>query len=89
MALQCDIIPVNTRPGWAANCEDTIALADAALRDELRQRHPETWGRIEARSQYMRDALGIELGEDILPLSAFNAYFPPLWLSWDTALTAA
>jgi hypothetical protein len=37
----------------------------------------------------MHDTLGIELGEDILPLSAFNAYFPPLWLSWDTALTAA
>ena len=89
MALQCDIIPVNARPGWAANCEDTIALADEALRDELRQRHPETWGRIEARRQYMHDTLGIKLGKDILPLSAFNAYFPPLWLSWDTALTAA
>ena len=50
MALQCDIIPVNARPGWAANCEDTIALADEALRDELRERHPETWGRIEARA---------------------------------------
>ena len=37
----------------------------------------------------MRDALGIKLGKDILPLSAFNAYFPPFWLSWDTALTAA
>jgi hypothetical protein len=37
----------------------------------------------------MRDTLGIRLGEDILPLSAFNAYFPPLWLSWDAALTAA
>jgi len=89
MVLQCDIIPVNVRPGWAANCEDTIALADKALRDELRQRHPEVWGRIEVRSQYMQDTLGIKLGEDVLPLSAFNAYFPPLWLSWDTALTAA
>jgi len=89
MMLQCDIIPVNARPGWAANCEDTIALADEALRDELRERHPETWGRIEERSRYMHDTLGIDLGEDILPLSAFNAYFPPLWLSWDTALTAA
>ena len=89
MVLQCDIIPVNVRPGWAANCEDTIALADKALRDELRQRHPEVWGRIEVRSQYMQDTLGIKLGEDVLPLSAFNAYFPPLWLSWDSALTAA
>ena len=38
--VQCDIIPVNARPGWAANCEDTIALADKALPDELRERHP-------------------------------------------------
>jgi Xaa-Pro aminopeptidase len=89
MALQCDIIATNARPGWAANCEDTIALADESLRNELRQRHPETWGRIEARRQYMHDTLGIEIGKDVLPLSAFNAYFPPLWLSWDTVLTAA
>jgi hypothetical protein len=44
MALQCDIILVKARPGWAANCEDTIALADEALREELREHHPETWG---------------------------------------------
>jgi hypothetical protein len=88
MTLQCDIIPTNGRPGWAANCEDTIALADESLRNELRDRHPNTWARIEARSQFIRDALGINLSPDVLPLSAFNAYFPPLWLSPDFALTA-
>jgi hypothetical protein len=39
MALQCDIIPTPLPPGTALNCEDSIVLADAALRDELAARH--------------------------------------------------
>src|SRR5262249_21683373 len=35
MVLQCDIIPDSWSAGWVANCEDTVAVADAALRAEL------------------------------------------------------
>jgi hypothetical protein len=86
MTLQCDIIPSTARPGWAANCEDTIALADAPLRDALRHEHPEVWARIAERRRFMHDELGLALGPELLPLSSIPAWFPPFWRSTDHAL---
>ena len=86
MCLQCDVIPDAARPGWAANCEDTVAVADAALRDELAGRHPGFWERVEARRAFVRETLGIALAEEVLPLAAAPAWFPPFWLSPELAL---
>jgi hypothetical protein len=86
MVIQCDIIPTGIRPGWTANCEDTVAVADAPLRAEIAARHPELWARITRRQAFVRDRLGIDLGEEVLPLSSTPAYFPPFWLSLDRAL---
>ena len=81
MALQCDIIPDDTRPGWAANCEDTIAVADEALRAELAARHPALWSRVVARRRFVEERLRIALAEELLPLSSAPARFSPFWLS--------
>ena len=89
MCLQCDIIPDQARPGWAANCEDTLAVGDAELRAELGARHPDLWSRIEVRRAFMQETLGIEIAEAILPLSAAPAYFAPFWLSPDHALVSS
>ncbi len=86
MALQCDIIPDTTRPGWAANCEDTVAIADEALRDELSRRHPELWLRVLARRRFVQEQLGIALADELLPLSSAPARFSPFWLSPGRAL---
>lgn len=75
-ALQCDIIPVGPRPGDAANVEDGLALADEELRAELRSRHPAMWARVERRRSDMRDLLGIDLHEDVLPFSDRQAMLP-------------
>jgi len=83
MALQCDIIPTSNRAGWVANCEDTVALADAELRGELERRHPAVWSRILARRAFMADELGLRVGDDVLPLSNTPAWFPPFWLAPD------
>lgn len=80
MVFQCDIIPSPMPPGLALNCEDTVAIADADLRSELARDHPDLWRRIEARRAFVRDKLGIELGEDVLPLSESVGYFAPFWL---------
>lgn len=81
MALQCDIIPVPMPPGWVINCEDPVILADSALRDTLAREFPETWTRITARRHFMRDILGVPLGDDVLPLSTIPAYLSPCWLA--------
>ena len=89
MVLQTDIIPTGIRPGWTANCEDTVAIADASLRAELAERHPELWARVQARQAFVRDRLGIELRDEVLPLSCTPAYLAPFWLSPDRALAFA
>jgi hypothetical protein len=83
MALQCDIIPTPLPPGTALNCEDSIVLADAALRDELAARHPELWARIGRNRDLMQHQLGLTLRPETLPLSLANAYLPPAWLAPD------
>jgi hypothetical protein len=89
MVLQCDIIPTGLREGWTINCEDTVAIADAELRSEIQQRHPSLWARILARRDYVRDTLGVQLHDDVLPLSCTNAYFRPLWLAPERAFAYA
>jgi hypothetical protein len=80
MALQMDIIPVSAGPFCVANTEDGVALADEALRAEVASRHPDTWRRIEARHRFMREALGIRLAPEVLPLGNTPGLFPPYWL---------
>src|SRR5690606_19707008 len=80
MVFQVDIIPTPMPTGKALNCEDAVAIADAALRADLSAKHPETWSRIEARRVFMRDKLGVSLGEHLLPLSNIQVCLPPLWL---------
>ena len=89
MIFQSDIIPTGIRPGWTANCEDTVAVADAALRAELESGHPELWSRIAARRAFMRDRLGVAVRDEVLPLSCTPAYFTPFWLDLDRALVSA
>ena len=89
MVFQCDIIPTGIRPGWTANCEDTVAIADDALRTELRERHPDLWSRIERRQAFVRDRLGVQLREEVLPLSCTCAWYRPFWLSPEVAFAAS
>jgi len=87
MAVQCDIIPTPMPRGWAINCEDPVVFANERLRGELEQRYPNVWSRIRARQEFMRRLLGLQIGEDVLPLSSTPAYLAPLWLSSSHVLT--
>jgi hypothetical protein len=89
MPFQVDIIPTPMRDGWALNCEDGVAFADAALRAELKARHPAVIERIEARQRFVRDELGIPIKESILPLSSTPLCLPPFWLASGRLLALA
>jgi hypothetical protein len=89
MVLQCDIIPTPLPAGTALNCEDTVALADDALRRELARDYPDLWRRVEARRAFMTEALGLTLAPELLPLSHANAYLPPFWLARDLVCAVA
>jgi hypothetical protein len=81
MALQVDIIPATGTDYFTTNIEDGVAIADEGLRQSLAVNYPEAWGRIQARRAFMRDALGINLHPDVLPLSNIPSYLPPFVLN--------
>lgn len=88
MLLQIDIIP--SRAGYAgASIEDTVALANTALRAELARDYPAMWTRIIARRDYIQRYLGIRLSEDVLPLSNTVGYLRPWLLDQTLALGCA
>ena len=60
-----------------------------SLRAEFAAGYPAAWRRIQARRQFMADALGIELHPDVLPFSNIPAYLPPFLLRPDMAMSVA
>ena len=89
MCLQVDVIPATGTEYFTTNIEDGIALADGPLRGELAASFPAAWQRIQARREFMREALGIELHPDVLPLSNLAAALPPFVLRPDRVMTLA
>jgi len=89
MVMQVDIIPATNGPYFTTNIEDGIARADEALRAALASAYPELWDRVERRSAFMRDVLGIDLHPDVLPLPNLLAFLPPYLLRPDLAMTPA
>lgn len=87
MAIQCDIIPAPMDEGIVLNCEDSVFLADQHLRDALANKYPDMWERIKARQKFMREELGLQISDDLLPFSSTPGYYTPLFLSNDYALT--
>ena len=86
MALQMDIIPVSCGPFFYINAEDGVVLADDKLRSRIKEQYPQCWGRMERRRAFMRDAIGIELDESVLPLSNIPAWLPPYVLDLEQVL---
>jgi len=87
MIFQTDIIP--RVPGYdGVSAESTIAIADDVLKQEIREKYPELWTRMENRKEYLRDTLGIQLSEDVLPLCSTVAYLRPFLLNKKLAFIA-
>ena len=81
MPFQVDIIPTPMRAGSALNCEDSVVFANVALRAQLKARHPAVAERVDSRRQFVRDELGIQIKDSILPLSSTPLCLPPFWLA--------
>jgi Xaa-Pro aminopeptidase len=68
MAMQMDVIPSHPVYG-STRMEDGYVIADAALRAELEQAYPNVARRCAARARFMREVIGMEVPECLLPLS--------------------
>lgn len=88
-AVQLDIIPGTGTVYHSSQIEDGIVLADPELRGALRSAYPDAWARIQARRSMLSSTFGIELHEEVLPLSNTAGYLPPFWLAPNLALRRA
>jgi len=79
MALQVDVIPSSPIYG-STRMEDGVVLADGALRRQLERQFPECYARCQVRRTFMAEILGLELPEEVLPLSNTPAIVPPFFL---------
>ena len=80
MLLQCDMIPHWHPEYHTSNIEDTIALADEPLRQELATRHPGVWQRISRRREFVQNQIGIRLKPEVLPFSNLACTLQPFAL---------
>lgn len=89
MTLQCDFTVSFRAPYMTSHVEDGVVIADEALRAEVKAIAPESWKRIEQRRQFMKDVLGIDLGDEVLPLSDMPAVCFPYMADLSTVLVKA
>ena len=78
--LQVDIIP-SSPVHFSTRMEDTVVIADDALRAELKAACPDMMARIEARAAFMRDILGLSVPDSCLPLSDMAGIIAPFLLA--------
>jgi Xaa-Pro aminopeptidase len=83
--MQVDIIP-SSPTYFSTRMEDTVVIADAALRADLKTRYPEVFARIMARTAFMRDVMGFDVPETMLPLSDMAGIAPPFLFSPETLI---
>src|SRR5262249_24092088 len=88
MAIQVDVSP--SAPGYfSALMEYGVVLADATLRARLREAYPDCYERCGKRREFMASVLGIELAEEVLPLSNMPTFVPPFFLAPNALLALA
>lgn len=68
MAMQMDVIPAHPVYG-STRMEDGYVIADAALRAALTAQFPEVAARCEARARFLREVIGLDVPESLLPLA--------------------
>ncbi|MBI5361011.1 MAG: hypothetical protein HZA48_10565 [Planctomycetes bacterium] len=85
MVMQADVIPSSDQY-FSTRMEDGYVIADEALRQRIRKQFPDTYQRCRKRREFMSGVLGINLPEEVLPLSNMPAIVPPFMLRPETIL---
>ena len=80
MAIQVDVIPGSSVYA-STRMEDGVVLADRELRKQLQDSYPDCYARCMKRRKFVTDVLGIELPDEVLPLSNIPAIVPPFFLA--------
>ncbi|WP_309663812.1 hypothetical protein [Tabrizicola sp.] len=79
MAVQMDVIPGHPVYG-STRMEDGYVIADAALQADLAQRFPNVAKRCQSRARFMRDVIGMDVPDCLLPLADTCGIIAPFLL---------
>jgi hypothetical protein len=80
MAVQVDVIP--SSPIYSSTrMEDGVILADQTLQSSLKSAFPDCYARCLERRKFMIDILGLDVPEEVLPLSNIPGIVPPFFLA--------
>lgn len=84
MMIQCDF---TARPascmGLGVHTEDGLILADEETRKEIRRLAPDSYERMINRQKFMREVLGINLNDEVLPTSDMCGMLHPFFADLD------
>lgn len=86
MYLQIDIIP-RSKKYFSSRMEEGIVIADEELQHQLKEQYPDVYDRCMQRRAFMIEKLGINLPDEILPLSNIPGIIPPYFLNHKSILT--
>ena len=85
MIFQIDIIPsISGYQGTSA--ESTVLLLSEEDQERLSKTYPKLYRKMVNRKQYIKNNLGIELNNDLLPMGSTLAYLRPFLLNKKEAL---
>ena len=80
MAMQCDVIPGSETFG-STRMEDGYVIADIDLIEALGATHPAVLARCRRRQGFMREVIGMEVPDGLLPLADTCGIIAPFLLS--------
>jgi hypothetical protein len=80
MMIQADVIPSSDRY-LSTRIEDGLVLADRTLRQQVKEQYRDCFERCQLRKRFMTETLGIELPEELMPLSNIPGIVPPFFLN--------
>ena len=86
MAMQMDVIPGHATYG-STRMEDGYVIADAALRTRLAAHFPAVLDRAGQRRSFMRDAIGMDVPDCLLPLADTCGIVAPWLFAPDQVIT--
>ena len=86
MAFQCDYTVTCHDPFMSAHVEDGLIVAGEGLRKEVAALSPGCWERIQKRRDFIIRELGIQLPEEVLPLSDLSCVCFPYMADLGTVL---
>lgn len=86
MAMQMDVIPSHPVYG-STRMEDGYVIADAALRTGLAAHYPAVLDRAGQRRSFMREVIGMQVPDTLLPLSDTCGIIAPFLFAPDQVIT--